>query len=169
MFRIMIVCTGNICRSPMAEYMLKDALVNADVNEVQVLSRAITDGEVGNPIDERAASILHSHGLDAAEHVAAQIDSEELADMDLVLAMDTDHFEELVPELADIDPSQRPQLRMFRSFDPQTASAPHERQGVYDPWYGDAGDFRETWKLISASLPALVDYVRSNIASRGNR
>ncbi len=153
----------------MAEYMLKDALNTADVTQVQVISRAITDGEVGNRIDERAASILHSHGLDASEHVAAQVDSHELADMDLVLAMDTDHFEELVPELAEIDPSQRPQLRMFRSFDPDTANEPHENQGVYDPWYGDAGDFRESWKLISAALPALVDYVRSNIASRGNR
>lgn len=153
----------------MAEYMLKDALNTAEVTQVQVISRAITDGEVGNRIDERAASILHSHGLDASEHVAAQVDSQELADMDLILAMDTDHFEELVPELAEIDPSQRPQLRMFRSFDPDTASEPHENQGVYDPWYGDAGDFRESWKLISAALPALVDYVRSNIASRGNR
>jgi len=153
----------------MAEYMLKNALGAAEVTEVQVISRAITAGEVGNGIDERAASILHSHGLDASEHVAAQVDSAELADMDLVLAMDTDHFEDLVPELAEIDPSQRPQLRMFRSFDPDTANEPHENQGVYDPWYGDAGDFRESWKLISAALPALVDYVRSNIASRGNR
>ncbi|MGH3653261.1 MAG: low molecular weight protein-tyrosine-phosphatase [Glutamicibacter sp.] len=169
MFRIMIVCTGNICRSPMAEYMLKNALKDAEVSQVEVISRAITDGEVGKRIDERAASTLRSHGLDASEHIAAQIDSDEIAKMDLVLATDTDHFEELVPELAEIDPSERPQLRMFRSFDPGTASSPHDQQGIYDPWYGDAGDFRETWKLISASLPALVDYVRSNIASRGNR
>lgn len=169
MFRIMIVCTGNICRSPMAQYMLENALEDAEISQVQVLSRAITDGEAGKPIDPRAASTLRSHGLDASMHVAAQVTADELAEMDLILAMDTDHFEELVPELAEIDPSERPQLRMFRSFDPQAANAPHERQGVYDPWYGDAGDFRETWKLVSASLPALVDYVRSNIASRGNR
>ena len=136
---------------------------------MEVISRAITDGEVGKRIDERAASTLRSHGLDAAEHIAAQIDSDEIAKMDLVLAMDTDHFEDLGPELAEIDPSERPQLRMFRSFDPGTASSPHDQQGIYDPWSGDAGDFRETWKLISASLPALVDYVRSNITSRGNR
>lgn len=153
----------------MAEYMLKNALKDAEIAQVDVVSRAVTDGEVGNPIDGRADSILRSHGLDASEHIAAQLNSDEIAKMDLVLAMDTDHFEELVPELADIDPSERPQLRMFRSFDPGTASAPHDQQGIYDPWYGDAGDFRETWKLISASLPALVDYVRSNIASRGNR
>ncbi len=153
----------------MAEYMLKNALKDAEVSQVEVISRAITDGEVGKRIDERAASTLRSHGLDAAEHIAAQIDSDEIAKMDLVLAMDTDHFEDLVPELAEIDPSERPQLRMFRSFDPGTANSPHDQQGIYDPWYGDAGDFRETWKLISASLPALVDYVRSNITSRGNR
>lgn len=165
----MIVCTGNICRSPMAEYMLKNALSDAEVKDVEVRSRAVTDGEVGKGIDSRAASTLRAHGLDASKHVATQLTADELADMDLVLAMDTDHFEDLVPVLADIDPSERPMLRMFRSFDPAAASEPHENQGVYDPWYGDAGDFRETWKLVAASLPALVDYVRSNIASRGNR
>ncbi|WP_343883028.1 low molecular weight protein-tyrosine-phosphatase [Glutamicibacter uratoxydans] len=165
----MIVCTGNICRSPMAEYMLKNALADAEVTAVEVRSRAVTDGEVGNGIDPRAASTLRAHGLDASAHVATQLTADELADMDLVLAMDTDHFEDLVPVLADIDPSERPMLRMFRSFDQVAASEPHENQGVYDPWYGDAGDFRETWKLVAASLPALVDYVRSNIASRGNR
>ncbi|MFR0638929.1 low molecular weight protein-tyrosine-phosphatase [Arthrobacter sp. LS16] len=169
MFRIMIVCTGNICRSPMAEYMLKNALREADVTEVEVCSRAISYGEVGNGIDPRAASALRAHGLDASDHVATQVHADELGSMDLVLAMDTDHFEDLVPALTEIDPSERPMLRMFRSFDPVAASEPHDRQGVYDPWYGDAGDFRETWKLVSAALPALVDYVRSNIASRGNR
>ena len=116
-----------------------------------------------------AASTLRSHGLDASDHVATLIGADELGAVDLVLAMDTDHFEDLVPALTEIDPSERPMLRMFRSFDPVAASEPHDRQGVYDPWYGDAGDFRETWKLVSAALPALVDYVRSNIASRGNR
>ncbi|MGP9650191.1 protein tyrosine phosphatase [Arthrobacter sp. MYb211] len=169
MFRIMIVCTGNICRSPMAEYMLKNALGDAGVSEVELSSRATTDGEVGHPIDPRAANTLREHGLDATEHVAQQVTVEELAHMDLVLAMDTDHFEFLVPDLAEIDQADRPLLRMFRSFDPAIANEPHDSQGVYDPWYGDAGDFRETWKMIAASLPALVDYVRSNIASRGNR
>lgn len=153
----------------MAEYMLKNALREAEVSQVEVISRATTDGEVGNPIDERAASTLRSHGLSAAEHIATQLDAEELAAMDLVLAMDTDHFQDLVPEITEIDSDDRPLLRMFRSFDPVAANEPHDQQGIYDPWYGDAGDFRETWKLISASLPALVEYVRSNIASRGNR
>jgi len=153
----------------MAEYMLKNALQNAEISAVDVRSRAITDGEVGKGIDPRAASTLRAHGLDASAHIAAQVNADELADMDLVLAMDTDHFEDLVPALSDIDPSERPMLRMFRSFDPAAANEPHETQGVYDPWYGDAGDFRETWKLVAAALPALVDYVRSNIASRGNR
>ncbi|MFC0419115.1 low molecular weight protein-tyrosine-phosphatase [Glutamicibacter ardleyensis] len=169
MFRIMIVCTGNICRSPMAEYMLKGALADAGILEVELFSRATTDGEVGNGIDPRAANTLRAHGIDASEHVATQIAQNELGQVDLVLAMDTDHFEFLVPHLAEIDQNERPQLRMFRSFDPAVANEPHETQGVYDPWYGDAGDFRETWKMVSASPPALVDYVRSNIASRGNR
>ncbi|MCW4463965.1 low molecular weight phosphotyrosine protein phosphatase [Glutamicibacter sp. MNS18] len=169
MFRIMTVCTGNICRSPMAEFMLKNALEDAGITDVQVISRAVGDGESGNPIDQRAEALLRAHGLSGEEHVATQITAGEMATMDLVLAMDTDHFEALIPELTQIDQDKRPQLRMLRSFDPVSAAKPHEQQGIYDPWYGDAGDFRETWKLIGACLPALVEYVRSNIASRGNR
>jgi len=153
----------------MAEFMLKNALEDAGITDVEVVSRAITDGEIGNAIDQRAESTLRAHGLSGEGHIATLVDPEELAAMDLVLAMDTDHFEALVPDLTNIEQDKRPQLRMLRSFDPDSASKPHDRQGIYDPWYGDAGDFRETWKMITATLPALVDYVRSNIASRGNR
>lgn len=169
MFRIMTVCTGNICRSPMAEFMLKNALEDAGITDVQVISRAISDGESGNPIDQRAEAALRAHGLSGEGHLATQFVPAEIAQMDLVLAMDIDHFEELIPALTQIDQDKRPQLRMLRSFDPVSAAQSHEKQGIYDPWYGDAGDFRETWKMIGACLPTLVEYVRSNIASRGNR
>ncbi|WP_346922931.1 low molecular weight protein-tyrosine-phosphatase [Glutamicibacter creatinolyticus] len=169
MFRIMTVCTGNICRSHMAEFMLKNALEDAGIGDVEVFSRAVTDGEIGNPIDQRAEATLRSHGLSGEGHVASQLTVEELGSVDLILALDTDHFEALVPDLSNIAQERRPQLRMLRSFDPQSAAQPHDAQGIYDPWYGDAADFRETWKMIAASLPALVDYVRSNTASRGNR
>ena len=152
----------------MGEYMLKNALAAGEVHDVEVISRAMTSGEAGNGIDERAQRVLAAHGLDASAHRARQLDPEELAGMNLVLAMDTDHFEALVPLLAELDESARPQLRMLRSFDPATASKPHAAQGIYDPWYGDAGDFRQTWQLIHASLPPLVDYVRSHSTTRGN-
>ena len=153
----------------MAEFMLKNALEDAGITDVDIISRAVTDGEIGNPIDQRAEAALRAHGLSGEGHVATHISAGELAGMDLVLALDTDHFEALIPQLTEIEQEQRPQLRMLRSFDPISAAKPHEQQGIYDPWYGDAGDFRETWKMIGAALPALVDYVRSNIASRGNR
>ncbi|GAB3618836.1 low molecular weight protein-tyrosine-phosphatase [Glutamicibacter endophyticus] len=169
MFQIMTVCTGNICRSPMAEYMLRHALQEAGVEQVAVISRAVTDGEIGNRIDPRAAALLTVAGIDASAHRATGLRAEELAGMDLVLAMDIDHFEILVPYLAELDPEQRPQLRMVRSFDPEAAAQPHQEQGIYDPWYGDAADFQQTYSMIEQALPALVNYVRSNISSRGNR
>ena len=65
MYRIMTVCTGNICRSPVGEYLIREHARQAGL-EVEVASSAITDYEIGNPIDPRAGRILTARGIDPA-------------------------------------------------------------------------------------------------------
>ena len=165
----MTVCTGNTCRSPMAEYMLRTALDDAGIADVAVSSAGTSDGEAGAPIDPRAAAILQSHGINPEAHRAAVLDASVLADIDLLLAMDEDHYATLEGLLQAVAAEQRPALRMIRSFDTSFATAPHGEQGIYDPWFGDSADFRLCWQMIHAAIPGVLDYVRAHtMPSRGN-
>src|SRR5699024_8295260 len=91
-YRIVTVCTGNICRSPMAEYALRQALEQEGLaDRVEVASVGTSGWEIGNPVDSRAGALLSRHGLDAGSHRARQMDASELEQADLILTLDHDH------------------------------------------------------------------------------
>lgn len=156
-YRIITVCTGNICRSPMAELMLADAAAQAGIN-VQLDSAGTSGWESGNPIDSRAGSLLAGHGIASDTHRARKFQPSWFAERDLILALDVDHFEAL-QALAPDDESAR-KVRMLRSFDPLAAGLSPAQQGIYDPWYGDMADFEASWRLISAAVPGILAYAR---------
>lgn len=162
MYRITTVCTGNICRSPMAEHLLRAALQDAGIDGVDVDSAGTSDWEIGRPMDPRAAELLTRQGLDPSTHVARQFTAEDFADTDLVLALDTDHFGAL-RRLAGNE-TDRSKVHMLRSFDPSVAQEALAQQGIYDPWYGDEADFAITEQLINAALPGLVRHIRTRTA-----
>ena len=153
----------------MAEYMIRTALEDAGITDVSVESVGTSDGEGGRGIDPRAASVMQSHGINPEDHVARALDPDELPGVDLLLAMDYDHYVTLAKALSDDPAVPRPELRMMRSFDTALASAQPEDQGIYDPWFGDSADFRLCWQMINAALPGVLDYVRAHIMpQRGN-
>lgn len=155
---IAVVCTGNICRSPMAEHMIRAAAEEAGLFEVFVTSAGTSNWEVGNPIDPRALAVLRELGHDAEEHVARQFEIIEFSNVDLVLALDTEHYKTLrhmAPTAHD-----RAKVRMIRAFDPEVADHSIEDQGIYDPWYGEMSDFEAVRDLIASSIPGIIDYVR---------
>jgi len=117
LLRIMTVCTGNICRSPMAEAVLRARLAEAGIGGVAVDSTGISDEERGNVIDRRAAAVLRDHGYDPLPgHRARQLDPAQLVERDLVLPMTMQHAR-VVRRLASRAGS-RATVRMMRSFDP---------------------------------------------------
>ncbi|WP_435737817.1 low molecular weight protein-tyrosine-phosphatase [Cellulosimicrobium sp. PMB13] len=174
-YRVMIVCTGNICRSAMAEVVLRDRFEAAGLGDrVVVDSTGVSDEERGNPIDRRARTVLLEHGYAVdGTHRARQVRADELASRDLVLAMTTQHARAL-RRLAEgrRGPAQQPgtdgladRLRMYRSFDP---AAPHVAPGepetvldVADPWYGGAQDFEDCLAEVEAAADGVVDHVRA--------
>lgn len=83
--RILIVCRGNICRSPMAEIVLRAKLEGSDAVDVESAGLAAM---TGYPIDPHAANVLAAHGLDGSAHLARQIDIAQIRDAHLVLAME---------------------------------------------------------------------------------
>lgn len=156
-YRILTVCTGNICRSPMAEFMVSHAAAQAGLN-VEVDSAGTSAWEVGNPMDPRALAVLARHGIEATGHTARTFNPAWYAERDLILALDIDHYEDLralAPNAAAAD-----KVRMLRSFDPEVAHAEPKQQGIYDPWYGDAKDFDVSWDLISAALSGIMAHAR---------
>jgi len=163
-YRIITVCTGNICRSPMAEFMLASAAAAAGLN-VEVDSAGTSAWELGNPMDPRAADVLARHGIPATDHTARKFEPAWFAGRDLILALDTDHFHAL-RALAP-SPDAAAKVRMLRSFDPAVADADPQHQGIYDPWYGDEHDFQASWELISAAIPGVLAHATAHGSTRG--
>lgn len=186
-YRIVMVCTGNICRSAMAEVVLIDRLTAAGVpadgaDGVLVTSAGVSDEEQGNPVDRRARRVLADHGYGVgsspadrasaaaiATHHAHRLSDRELAGADLLLAMTCSHHREMTrrAERLGLDTSR---IRMFRELDPQALAQrrePAEGVGaryaldVPDPWYGTVEDFVETLEVVErvsdALTPALVE------------
>ncbi|WP_445155940.1 low molecular weight protein-tyrosine-phosphatase [Arthrobacter sp. Hor0625] len=158
-YRIIAVCTGNICRSPMAELMLAEAVAAARLPGVTVDSAGITDYEAGRPIDPRAARILAAHNISSASHVAREWRHEWFRTRELILALDVDHYGWL--RQAAPDEAALGNIRMLRSFDPAVAGRDPLDQGIEDPWYGGHADFESTWDLIHAAVPGILAHVRS--------
>ncbi len=175
-YRVMTVCTGNICRSPMAEQVLRDALTAAGLaDDVVVDSTGVSGEEQGNPIDHRARRVLAAHGYPTGDdHVARRVTSADLAERDLVLAMTASHARAL-RRLAGVeastdgpdepDAAAGPDIRMFRSFDPEAPvlgdTDGEDLLDVEDPWYGGADDFELCLREIEAATPGIVAYLRS--------
>ncbi|MFC7373711.1 low molecular weight protein-tyrosine-phosphatase [Brachybacterium sp. GCM10030267] len=159
-YRILTVCTGNICRSPMAEYALREALEQAGLDDhVEVASVGTSGWEVGNPVDARAGALLQRHGLDASAHRARQMTAALLREADLVLALDHDHVEPIRRAMGD---RARGRLYMLRDF----ASEPVQDTGIRDPWYGDESGFEIAWEQIMDAADGIIDHVRSELASQ---
>jgi len=160
-YRIVTVCTGNICRSPMAEYALRQALEQDGLaDRVEVASVGTSGWEIGNPVDSRAGALLARHGLDAGSHRARQMDASELEQADLILTLDHDHVGP-VQRLLDGEAGQK--IRMVRSFDPDQPSD----TGIRDPWYGDESDFDLAWDQITAATDGILDHVRQELGEDG--
>ncbi|GGA42820.1 low molecular weight protein-tyrosine-phosphatase [Dyella nitratireducens] len=85
---ILIICVGNICRSPSAEFLFRDKLRHRNI---QIRSAGLK-AMVGYPMDDNAMRVLQEHGIDAAAHRARQLDAAMLREADLVLAMERDHL-----------------------------------------------------------------------------
>lgn len=149
---ICVVCTGNICRSPMGQNILRHALADAGLaDHVEVVSAGTSGWHVGHPADNRARTELLARGYSDA-HVAAQLGPEHFA-ADLLIAMDGDHVRAMERKrLGD-------RIRLLRSFDPDA----EPDADVPDPYYGTEDDFAQTRLLIEAAVPGIVEWVRARL------
>ena len=155
---VTFVCSGNICRSPMAEKMFAHQIERRGLAAMVRVTSAGTGGwHEGGEADERTNHVLREHGYPTF-HRAAQIDDDHIA-ADVVVAMGRNHTR-ILRDLG-VEPAR---IRMMRSFDPRSAAHPLD---VEDPYYGTEPDFEETFAVIEASLPGLHVWVDERLAERG--
>lgn len=150
---VTFVCTGNICRSPIARIVYQQAVDDAGLAGAVRVTSAGTDGwHEGEPADDRAQAVLAEAGYPTG-HSAAELTADHLG-ADLVVALHRSH---VAPLLRRGVPEDR--LRLLRSFDPD---ANHE--SVPDPYYGDLDDFRTTLSQVEGAIPGLLDWTREHSA-----
>lgn len=160
-YRVCLVCMGNICRSPMAEIVLRRTLADHGLDGLVSVDSAGTGGwHAGEPMDERAAAALAEHGYDGSRHRARQFTRDWFAERDLVLAMDGENLR----ALRRLAPAGV-EVRLFRSFDPD---AP-EGAEVPDPYYGGPEGFAEVLTLVRAAADGLAEHLAEHLAARGPR
>ncbi|MBC7309056.1 MAG: low molecular weight phosphotyrosine protein phosphatase [Actinomycetales bacterium] len=164
-YRIVVVCWGNICRSPMAEFVLRQAFEDAGLSDRVVVSSAGTSTEeLGRPMDRRTIAVMQRNSVrDSGFRTkrAVQFRSDSFDDADLVLT--ADHIHERILRDRARSEEDRAKIRMLRSFDPEAVAA--GTLGMDDPWYGDDDDFDITYAEIVAATPGIIEYVRSEIGA----
>lgn len=151
-YRVCVVCLGNICRSPTAEALIRTELEAAGLaDKVSVESAGTGDWHLGDRMDRRAAAELRRRGYDGSAHRARQIGPDWLERFDLLIAMDSSNLANL-RRMAAGQPDVAGRIRLFRSFDP---AAPAGAE-VPDPYDGGPDDFAAVFDLMQAAARGLV-------------
>ena len=151
MTRVLFVCHGNICRSPMAEFVMKDMVEKAGLSkEIHVASASTTTDGIGNPVYPPARRKLAEHGIGCEGKTARQMRWPDYERYDLIIGMDRENLRDL-RRICLGDPEGKLHLLMDYT----------DRPGdVADPWY--TRDFEATWRDVEEGCRALLAWLRKN-------
>jgi protein-tyrosine phosphatase len=149
--RVIFVCWGNICRSPIAERVAQRMAEQQGLTGVEFTSAATSTEELGEPIDPRAEVVLREHGYRANGHRAHRITRAEIEAADLVIAMEDIHVTRMMGMAREAR-----NVSLLTDYDPGAEPG----SGVPDPWYGTADGFYDTLTAVEAAMPGVLDRVR---------
>jgi protein-tyrosine phosphatase len=157
---ILLVCMGNICRSPTAEGVLRHKLQAAGLTDrVHLDSAGTHDYHVGKSPDRRAQEAARKRGYDLSALRARQVSPRDFSEFDLILAMDQDNYESL---LRSCPQAHRHKVRLFLSFSPRFTG-----QEVPDPYYGGSQGFEQVLDMVEDGAEGLIAAL--NLETAGDR
>ena len=146
MVKILFVCHGNICRSPMAEFIMKDLVEKAGLaDRFEIASAATSTEELGNPVYPPVRAVLAEHGIGCGGHAARQLTRADYGRWDLLIGMDRANLRNMA-RICGGDPDGKLRLLMEYAGEPD--------REVADPWY--TRDFQAAWRDISAGCRGLL-------------
>lgn len=157
--RVLMVCTGNICRSPTAEAVLRKMLGEAGLHRsVEVDSAGTVDYHAGSPPDPRAQAHAARRGYDLSRLRARKVVPSDFERFDLLLCMDADHLEYLGERCP---PEHAHRIRMLMTFAAR-GSADAE---VPDPYYGAPAGFEQVLDLVEEACEGLLGHLQERLAN----
>ncbi|MCI8659470.1 MAG: low molecular weight phosphotyrosine protein phosphatase [Lachnospiraceae bacterium] len=148
MVKILFVCHGNICRSPMAEFVLKDMVQKAGISDqFEIASAATSTEEIGNPVHRGTREKLKEVGISVAGKTAVQLKKSDYAKYDYLIGMDTWNIRNMQRMLGGDPDGKLYKLLTFAG----------SSQDVADPWY--TGDFEATYRDVMAGCNGLLRHL----------
>lgn len=148
MIRVLFVCLGNICRSPMAEFMLKDMVKKRNIeNNFYIESRATSSEEIGNPIYYKAQKKLEEYNIKPIGKTAKKLKREDYNNFDYIIGMEYSNIYNIL-KIIENDPENK----VYRLLD--FSNKPRD---ISDPWYTD--DFDKAYSDIKEGLEAFLRYL----------
>lgn len=149
MTKILFICHGNICRSPMAEFIMKDLVKKAGLEqEFQIESAATSQEEIGNPVYPPVCQLLKEQGIDCSGKTAKQLHNWDYEKYDLLIGMDQQNLRNMYRicggDFAD-------KMHLLMDFTDRPGN-------VADPWY--TRDFKATWQDVTVGCQGLLEFLR---------
>lgn len=158
MYKILFVCHGNICRSPMAEFVFMDMLKKRGISGITAQSAATSTEELGNSVHYGTAAVLRRLGIDYSEKRARQMTRADYDEYDLLIGMDSTN----IRNMRRIAWCGENDGKIYRLLD--FTNVPRD---ISDPWY--TGDFERTYADVTEGCEALIAYLLRSELRRGER
>jgi protein-tyrosine phosphatase len=155
--KVLFVCLGNICRSPLAEAIFKHKLKERGLeNQIEADSCGTSNYHIGGNPDPRTIANAKKNGV-SIDHCGRQLSVSDIENFDYILAMDSSNFRNI--HLVLKDEKHKPKIQMMRDYDPQG------KGDVPDPYYGGEKGFQEVFDILDRTMDGFLDHLASSSPS----